>query len=106
KGEEELSRTPLITLLVFVPAYAATLTAAGTAEAKAPATSSGVVSNTAKLSPDVARTVKGSGVGAYQQALARYWTPARMQAAKPDSELPAVKAAAAGSSTGRSGSLP
>jgi hypothetical protein len=82
-----------------------TLTVAGTAEANVSAPSSGVVSGTATLSPDVARTMNGTGSEAYKQALARYWTPARMKAAKPDSELPAVKAAT-GSSVGRLGSTP
>ncbi|MFU8854451.1 trypsin-like serine peptidase [Micromonospora sp. SL1-18] len=75
---------------------AATLATAGTASAT-PATlatsTSAVVGSTAHLSPDVARTATSDGTDARQRALAVYWTPARMKAAKPDTEIPAVKAA-------------
>lgn len=55
----------------------------------------GIVSSSAQLSPEVARTVKGAGVVARQDALAKYWNASRMKAAKPDSQLPSMKAAAA-----------
>ncbi|MFG1955100.1 trypsin-like serine peptidase [Micromonospora sp. NPDC048830] len=53
------------------------------------------VSGVAELSPEVARTVTGAGAEARQRALAEYWTPARMRAARPESEIPAVRAARA-----------
>jgi hypothetical protein len=71
--------------------------------ATAAPTGTGVVSSTAKLSPDVARTVRGDGAKAEQNALAAYWSPQRMRAAKPDSELPAVRAAAASRTAVRAG---
>jgi hypothetical protein len=43
----------------------------------------------------VARLAAGTGVDAQQRALAAFWTPARMMAARPDSEMPSMKAAAA-----------
>jgi hypothetical protein len=55
----------------------------------------GIVSSAAKLTPEVARTVKGTGEAAHQNALAAYWTASRMKAAISDSQLPSVKAAAA-----------
>lgn len=67
---------------------------AGASHAKAPA-GTDAVSSAAQLSPDVAATVRGTGVDAREQALSRYWTPERMKAALPDSELPAMKAAQA-----------
>ncbi|MFG1953507.1 trypsin-like serine peptidase [Micromonospora sp. NPDC048830] len=77
---------------------AAALTAAGTvgAASAAPASStSAVISSPAQLSPEVTRTVTGTGADARQDALTAYWTPERMKAAKPDTEIPAVKAALA-----------
>jgi hypothetical protein len=68
---------------------------AGASAPDAAAKSKGVVSSLAPLSAEVARTAKGNGADSRQQALSKYWTPARMKAAKPDSELPSVKAAAA-----------
>jgi hypothetical protein len=67
-------------------------TTAATATTKA--ATKDVVSGTPRVTPEVARLAKGTGTEAQQQALAAYWTPARMKAAKPDTELPAVKAAA------------
>lgn len=49
------------------------------------------VSGLARLSPEVAATVQGTGQAAYEAALDAYWTPARMKAAKPDTEMPALK---------------
>jgi hypothetical protein len=79
-------------------AIGALLTASLAAVAPAnasPAAGTGGVSGLAQLSPDVAATVQGTDQAAYERALADYWTPARMRAAKPDSELPSVKAAQA-----------
>jgi hypothetical protein len=75
--------------------------ASGTAQAKAPVAASAVVAGTSELTADVAASVKGSGVEARQRALAAYWTPARMTAAKPESEIPAVKKVAAESGSQR-----
>jgi hypothetical protein len=81
--------------VVAVAITATTVAAAGTAQARVPGQSSGAsISSTAELSPDVARTLTGAGADARQQALARYWTPERMKNAKPESEIPAVKAGA------------
>src|SRR5438876_204252 len=91
----EMSRKLLHGLAVVAVAITATVATAGTAQARVPAQSGGAtVSSTAELSPDVARTLKGSGIDARQQALAQYWTPERMKAAKPESEIPAVRAGA------------
>jgi len=38
--------------------------------------------------------VQGNSVSARQAALAAYWTADRMKAAKPDTEMPVMKAAA------------
>lgn len=78
--------------------FLATLGTAGTAVAGPvpnPATSGGAISGPAELSPDVAATANGAGPDAHQQALAAYWTPERMKSARPDSEMPAVRAQAA-----------
>ena len=86
--------------LVATVAITATLAgaaAAGAAPAGAPVTkasASTIVSSASRLTPDVARTVKGVGPAAEQKALASYWTPARMKAAKSDNLLPSQKAAA------------
>lgn len=87
-------RFKMLSGLAISAVIAASLATAGTAgasPAKAP-TGTGVVSGNAQLSPDVAATVRGTGVDAQKQALASYWTPEKMKAAKPDSELPSVKA--------------
>jgi hypothetical protein len=90
------SRRLLYGLAVTVVAAAAAVSVGATAQAQehSPAGSS-VVNGPADLTPDVAATVKGTGVAARQKALAEYWTPARMAAARPESEIPAVKAGAA-----------
>jgi len=83
--------------MLAVAVIATTLSTAGIAAASpaaSPATNTGVASSVAALSPDVAATAKGAGVAAREQALAAYWTPARMKAALPDSQLPAVRTAA------------
>ena len=82
--------------LAATAAIAASLATAGTAGATPNATTArtAVVSSTVRLTPEVARTLKGAGPAAEQQALARYWTPARMKAARSDSELPALKSVA------------
>ena len=72
----------------------------GTAVTRAPAATN--VSSTSRLTPEVARTVKGVGPGAEQKALASYWSPARMKAAKSDSLLPSQKAAAGRSARSQS----
>lgn len=89
--------------LVATVAVGATLATAGTAgatttTAKAPATSHVVLSSSAsqlRLTADVAHTVRGTGLKAEQRALAHYWTSARMKAAKPASQLPTLRSAAA-----------
>jgi hypothetical protein len=83
------------TMVAGVMAVGAT-TAATAAPTQA---SKDVVSGAARLTPEVARLANGTGAEAQQQALAAYWTPARMKAAKPDTELPSVKAAAAAAKT-------
>lgn len=79
--------------LVIAAVLATTLGSAATAQARVAPTGDAVTGALAMLSPDVAQTVSGTGVEAYQAALRQYWTPERMKAALPDSELPAVKAA-------------
>ncbi|MEU8264721.1 hypothetical protein AB0C02_29390 [Micromonospora sp. NPDC048999] len=83
---------------------AATLATAGTATAAPPTLTtpnSAVIGSTAQLSPEAAGTATGNGPDARQQALAAYWTPARMKAAKPDTEIPTVKAALAARDSNR-----
>lgn len=86
-------------LVVAVATTMVTATTAigGITAASAASATGTTITSTAKLSPDVARNVRGSGVEAEHRALAAYWSPARMKAAKPDTEMPAVKAAAASS---------
>ncbi len=86
--------------LVATLAISATLATSGTAGATGTTTRanvkpSGAVSSTGRLTADVARTVKGAGPAAEQKALAKYWSPARMKSAHPDTQLPSVRAAAA-----------
>ena len=86
-------RTALAALAL--PALAGLVATAAPAHASAASTQAstsaqaGVVSSAAGLSPQAAAAVKGTGVQAREQALAAYWTPARMKAAIPDSQLPA-----------------
>jgi hypothetical protein len=91
-----LAAAAVISAVLVAPATA------GASTNTAPAASKSVVGASAGLSPDVARTVRTAGPDAHQQALGRYWTPARMRAARPDSQLPAVQAAAKAASTHRS----
>jgi hypothetical protein len=74
-----------LTVLTFVNApIAAASTAASTAHASSgPA----VISGPARLTPAVTAMVKGTGLAAREKALAHYWTPARMKAAKPDWQM-------------------
>ncbi|HET8682645.1 MAG TPA: hypothetical protein VFM54_12355 [Micromonosporaceae bacterium] len=90
-----MRRRPLQALVVVAAVLTSALATAAVAEAKASTTVGVVTSGTAVLSPDVARTVKGTGADAHQAALKRYWTPERMRAARPDSDLPAMRTAAA-----------
>lgn len=86
-----------LAVLSAAAAIAVAVTAAGTsglASAAPTSAASGVVTGTAQLSPEVARTVKGVGAAAEQEALASYWNADRMKAAKPDTEMPSVKSAA------------
>jgi hypothetical protein len=78
---------------VVVATTLATAGAAAAAPAQTPQKAGSVVSSTARLSPDLAGTAKSGGQAAYQKALAGYWTADRMKAAKPEAEIPAVKAA-------------
>jgi hypothetical protein len=74
-----------LTVLTFANApIAAASTAASTTHASSgPA----VISGPARLTPAVAAMVKGTGLAARESALAHYWTPARMKAAKPDWQM-------------------
>jgi hypothetical protein len=87
----------LVATLAITATLAAGAGPAGAAPASAPVTkapTSTNVSGTSRLTPDVARTIKGAGPAAEQKALASYWTPKRMKAAVPDNQLPSLKAAA------------
>lgn len=84
--------------LTAAAVVATTLTAVGSAAAspaRVPARNAGVVSSAAALSPDLAAGARQGGADANRQVLASYWTADRMRAAKPESEIPSVKAAAA-----------
>jgi hypothetical protein len=61
--------------------------------------SAGATSHAAGLSPQAAALAKGTSVQARQQALAAYWTPARMKAARPADVLLPAKHATAGATT-------
>lgn len=79
-----------------VTMVAAVLTIGATSAANAaPGGDDNIVSGKSQLSPEVARTVHGNSVSARQTAIAAYWTADRMKAAKPDTQMPAMKAAAA-----------
>ncbi|MFF3864523.1 trypsin-like serine peptidase [Micromonospora sp. NPDC001898] len=43
----------------------------------------GAVGHVSEFSPEVARSIKGTGVAAKERALASYWTPERMRSARP-----------------------
>lgn len=60
----------------------------------APATDEKVISSAARLSPEVARTMEGSGTEAKQEALAAYWNSDRMKSAESATEMPSVRTAA------------
>jgi len=75
-------------LLFAAALVAGTLGVAGTATAG----QAGAVSGPAQLSPDVAAGAQGVGPDAHARALAAYWTADRMKSARPDSEMPSVKA--------------
>lgn len=93
----------LATVAITVTAIVAT-TLAGTTVANAAAPEgaakkdSDAVSGDARITPEVAALAKARGAG-IQDALGAYWTPQRMKAALPDTEIPAVKAAAARAGT-------
>ncbi|MFG1952041.1 trypsin-like serine peptidase [Micromonospora sp. NPDC048830] len=93
-------------LAVVVLTAAVAFAAPGAAQARSVPGGGSAVSAVAQLSPEVARTVTGTGVEARQRALAEYWTPARMRAAKPESEIPAVQAARAAGQSGQRASQP
>ncbi|WP_405093250.1 peptidase [Micromonospora sp. NBC_01392] len=95
-----MSRRLLSSLALVTALSAVTLTTAGPAQAKPDTSHQGVVGVVAQLSPEVARTAHGTGVDARAAALAAYWTPDRMRAALPESEIPAVKNARPGQVTG------
>jgi hypothetical protein len=94
--------------VLALPALAGLLATAAPAHASAApaqvgtAAHAGVTSAAAGLSLQVAATVKGAGVQARQQALAAYWTPARMKAAQP-ADLPSAKRASAGAAAAAAG---
>lgn len=87
-----LVATIAITATLATGAASAGATPADTLATRAPAATN--VSSTSRLTPEVARTVKGAGPAAEHKALASYWSPARMKAARPASLLPSQKAAA------------
>jgi hypothetical protein len=88
-------RFAVLTIATTVGVALATAGNSSAASAAPSPAGNGIVTSTAKLSPDLARTVRGTGTKAQQDALASYWTPDRMKAAKPDSQLPSIKAAVA-----------
>jgi len=91
-------RSRLGGLLALVVAAATVLAGgvgAGASAAGGAALPTGVISGQTPITADVADTVRGTGVAAQQQALAQYWSAARMQQALPANQLPSVKQAAA-----------
>ncbi|HZM82772.1 MAG TPA: hypothetical protein VFC19_44210 [Candidatus Limnocylindrales bacterium] len=85
------------TIVVTITTAAATIVAAPWANATTTAGTSKngtVVSGDAQVTAEVAALAKSRGAGV-QDALEAYWTPERMKAAQPDTQMPAVKAAAA-----------
>jgi hypothetical protein len=89
-----------LTALTFVNAPIATASTAASTPHALPGPAA--ISGPARLTPAVAATVKGTGQAAKKTALARYWTAARMKAAKPDWQMPGLRALASG--TPRTGS--
>ena len=94
------------TLTIITTAVLATTVTGGVAAANAAASAESAAkkddaatSSTAQVTPEVAELAKARGVGV-QEALEAYWTPERMRAARPDSELPAVKEAQANAQGG------
>src|SRR3977135_2588402 len=84
-------RSRMVTGLVFAAALVAGTLGVG---GQAAAGQAGAVSGPAQLSPDVAASAQGTGADAHAPALASYWTADRMKSARPDSEMPSVKARA------------
>lgn len=82
------------TVLTVTAVMVAAVGGISPAQAAPVAAKAGTVSGVAKLSAEVARNVQGSGVEAEHRALTAYWNPARMKAARPDTEMPVMKAAA------------
>lgn len=98
----------LVAAIAITATLATGAASAGAAPAVTPARAPSAtnVSSTNRLTPEVARTVKGAGPAAEQKALAAYWSPARMKAAKSDSLLPSQKAAAGRSARAQSLAVP
>lgn len=89
--------TKLLSGLVATLALGTTLVTAGQAGAAATAhdaTAQGVVSSSSRVTGEAARMLRGAGPASSQAALAKYWTADAMKSARPDSQLPALRAAA------------
>jgi V8-like Glu-specific endopeptidase len=80
-------RAALILLALIALLASLALVAPGVARAQPASGDSGSVSTKALLSDDVRALVKGHGTGAEAEALAAYWTPKRMAAAKSFDEV-------------------
>ena len=82
-----LVRLPLAGLAVLAAISGAALTSPSSAQAapapQAPAAAAATVSHPNTLTPAVRKLIKGTGVAAEAKAVATYWSPARMKAAKP-----------------------
>jgi hypothetical protein len=77
-------------LIAFTFASAPTATASTSASAARASSGGDVISGPARLTPAVAAMVQGTGLAAREKALARYWSPARMKAAKPEWQIPGL----------------
>src|SRR5690242_11047576 len=77
-------------LIAFTFASAPTATASTSASTARASAGGDVISGPARLTPAVAAMVHGTGLAAREKALASYWSPARMKAAKPDSQIPGL----------------
>jgi hypothetical protein len=97
--------TFIITIAATTAITIATAPRANAATVEAIAKNDSVVGGEAQITPEVAALAKARGAGV-QDALEAYWTPERMKAAKPDTEIPAVKEAASKLGLGQSATTP
>ena len=79
------------TLTAPAMAHASPVDAGTKAHAAAQTSQNATVTHQNSLTPAVRRLVKGTGVAAERNAVATYWTAARMKAAKPVEQSPAFK---------------